>query len=665
MFQWHKNNLLKSYHEEGESSEHLDLNKSRKTHMWLKGTAWLVWFLIALIIALIINLWLVLPKASAIYQSANSAKAKLETGLSLFADKNFSAAEQKIKDAQDELSVARVNLDFINKTPLAWAPYLHSRLSELDKLLRLAENLTITAVELNHSVSEIMNLLPGQALPNYNQLTPQAKKIFWAKLTDMEPKLLAAKNDLDAINQQLASLSQQELIKYYQVDLVSIQSQLDELITNINQAQLLAKLLPQVFGYPDSSHYLFILQNNHELRPTGGFIGTYGVAEMRYGEIIKLETNDSYHLDMPVQNKFKVEPPAELKRYLKVSHWYFRDANWSPDWPTSAQKIAWFYQEENKLLPQSAPNDKFDFIIGITPDVIIDLLDITGPISVDGQTYTKNNFMDLLQETTEKSYVQQGLSSWNRKQVIGKLTKILQAKLISQIDTRRQEILDIFKNNLYQKNILVYSQDTQMAQYLRTVNWDGKVLATDQDYIMVVDANLAALKTDAVINRNIDYRLQETDKGLLAKLTINYAHTGKYTWKTGKYQSYTRVYIPEGSQLIKAAGFSGSEKDLVVGTELGKTYFGAYFELEPGKIGSLSFNYLLPYNTWQRLRAKQYSLNIQKQPGSDVKDLRVRLDFTKHIKSFEPTSLHAALAGNQINWQDNLDSDKRFSVTFY
>ncbi len=241
----------------------------------------------------------------------------------------------------------------------------------------------------------------------------------------------------------------------------------------------------------------------------------------------------------------------------------------------------------------------------------------------------------------------------------------MQEKLISSLDDHREEILDIFTNNLNRKNVLVYSTNKPITAYLQKNNWTGEVEQTTNDYVMVIDANLAALKTDAVMNRNLDYRLEETNEGLMAHLTINYANVGKYTWKTGKYQTYTRIYVPRGSKLKKAAGFFGTEQDLTIGEELGKTYFGGWLEIEPGKIGNLSFDYLLPDNIWQLVRTKNYQLTLQKQPGSNIQDLRVKLIFNNKIKTYQPQSLHAALSGNQISWKDSLDTDKHFSVSFY
>lgn len=63
---------------------------------------------------------------------------------------------------------------------------------------------------------------------------------------------------------------------------------------------------------------------------------------------------------------------------------------------------------------------------------------------------------------------------------------------------------------------------------------------------MVVDANMAALKTDSVMKRQIDYNLTQDKNGdLMANVTLSYSHQGTPSWKISRYQSFTRIYVPE------------------------------------------------------------------------------------------------------------------------
>ena len=52
--------------------------------------------------------------------------------------------------------------------------------------------------------------------------------------------------------------------------------------------------------------------------------------------------------------------------------WYFWDANWWADWPTSANKLMWFYEKSN--------GPTVDGVVSFTPTVMEELLKIIGPI---------------------------------------------------------------------------------------------------------------------------------------------------------------------------------------------------------------------------------------------------------------------------------------------
>jgi len=88
--------------------------------------------------------------------------------------------------------------------------------------------------------------------------------------------------------------------------------------------------------------YLFLSQNPDEVRPTGGFIGTYGVLTAE-GGVMKLERYDDIHrwaqprpqADVPVAqvgSPYRYHDPP-LRRTIA-------NVNTGPDWPQAAQLAA-------------------------------------------------------------------------------------------------------------------------------------------------------------------------------------------------------------------------------------------------------------------------------------------------------------------------------------
>jgi hypothetical protein len=174
---------------------------------------------------------------------------------------------------------------------------------------------------------------------------------------------------------------------------------------------------------------------------------------------------------------------------------------------------------------------------------------------------------------------------------------------------------------------------------------------------------LAAFKTDAVMNRNIEYKIDEGANGVFADLTISYKHNGKgFDWKTTRYRTYTRIYVPAGSELLSSSGFTDPEVHAY--SELGKTVFAGFLSIEPGQFGQLKLRYKLGDNVAQTIKAGQYELVFQKQPGSNVENLALNLKFNRNIKSFSPASFYAENYGDRVKWTSDMEADRVFRVEF-
>ena len=151
--------------------------------------------------------------------------------------------------------------------------------------------------------------------------------------------------------------------------------------------------------------------------------------------------------------------------------------------------------------------------------------------------------------------------------------------------------------------------------------------------------------------------------GLFVDLRLNYAHNGDFDWQTTRYRTYTRVYVPWGSELITVEGMS--EGEVEVYNELDKTVFGAFISIEPREIGQLHFYYKLPLPLHELAKQKEYRLYIQKQPGKTIDSLGLDLKFINRIQSYSPSGFYIYKTGDSsINWETDLKTDKQFLVNF-
>jgi len=636
------------------------VKKRRRLNFAYKILKYLCLIIVVLFLLLLILLSSQISNLKQIYDQALTGKNNLEQAVIFAKQNDFDQTAELAKLAEDNFNFSIDGLEkiksnfFINNFPLAL-----SQLNDVESLLISVEFLSKAVAGGANFGENLETLLTGDKKFNFSKLTTEEKRSLLKKIFESAPELNGIKADLDLANINLEQANTSGILFILNDKINQVKAQVKEASLILEKAVPLSQMIPALAGYPSEVNYLVLLQNNDELRPTGGFLGTYGILKIKNGDIISFDTHDIYHLDMPAQDKMNVTPPEPIRKYLN-DRWYLRDANWSPDWPTAAKIINEFYQTESNLNPEAEKISKFSGVIAITPKLITDFLKITGPVVVEGQAYDQNNFQDLLQYRVEKGYTVLGVSSWNRKEVISEISKELKIKILDLPPTKWSEIMNTVVNNLTEKNLLFYSADNQLENIAVQNGWAGEIKNYYGDYFMVVDANMGALKTDAVMSRSINYKITQGNNGLFSKLTLNYAHNGKVDWKTSDYKSYTRVYVPLGSQLIKINGYENQAID--TGDEFGKTWFGFYLIVAPGKISNITLEYKLPSAI---MLNNNYGLYIQKQPGKELDNLSVDLSFKNGIKSYSPASLSMKkINSTTIKWEGDLGIDRSFEIRF-
>ena len=358
--------------------------------------------------------------------------------------------------------------------------------------------------------------------------------------------------------------------------------------------------------------YLFLLQNNMELRPGGGFLGQYVVVTVKNGEIVKFYFEDANLLDQRI--KVKIPPPYPLHKKLGLKKWKFRDSNFSPDFPTNVKQAKKFFR-------YAGGNANFDGVFAINATVLNDVLKITGPISLSNGRYVYNseNAIDKLEEQVEKPYLfNENLDTQNRKWIMKKLASELKNKLLTFGNIGK--LVEFSRDELNNKNIQLNFTNSDLQKAVEEVGWAGEVNKDwDGDYLMLVDANLGALKSDAFVKRSLNYSVDLTTEVPTAVVDYKYNHTATHgDWRTSDYHSYIRLYSPKGSVLTKRVMVSYP----ITREEFNKTYFGVLFDALMNRETTTHFEYNLPTSV-----KDDYKLLIQKQSG--IGDLPVHI----HLKN--------------------------------
>lgn len=163
-------------------------------------------------------------------------------------------------------------------------------------------------------------------------------------------------------------------------------------------------LATYLIGSHQPTSYIVLLQNDTEIRPNGGFTGSYAkiTASCKIHQLInplsclKLEFQDIYVPNG--QLKSYVKPPSPIQTAFGHGTWQLANADWDPHFPSSAISIRWFFTKGGETNP--------DILATLSLTDIKKLASIIGPFRVDALnvTVTPDNLYQLLQNQAEFNF---------------------------------------------------------------------------------------------------------------------------------------------------------------------------------------------------------------------------------------------------------------------
>lgn len=442
-----------------------------------------------------------------------------------------------------------------------------------------------------------------------------------------------------------------------------------------------------ILGFNRPKKYLLVFQNPSEARATGGFIGSVGILSIDGGKIESIKLNDVYNIDGQLAGN--IEPPRPIKKISAA--WSLHDANWFFDFPSSSKKINWLYEK--------AGGETTDGVIAINPKVVLDLLKAIGPVKIEKYSVelSEKNFIDLTERQVENEYDK---TVNQPKLFLVDFFKQMKEKFDSLPAYKKISIAKNFIVNLDQKDIQVNFKDSGSQALVENYNWAGKVNYSEKDYLAIVHSNINGFKTDAVMDEEAVLSTEiEEDGSVINTLTITRAHKGEERmddWYKKVNSDYLRVYVPFGSELIRAAGMTkddyfvkdaaanynnfikddqlaemenGKKIDLKNNVEIlreaGKTVFASWVYTSLGEKATISYQYRLPFkidfNSSEAVSS--YSVLFQKQSGARLEKISHEISFPDDWKIIGNYA-DFTIKNKKISKIINMESDKFSGVVF-
>ncbi|MDP3697868.1 MAG: DUF4012 domain-containing protein [Candidatus Taylorbacteria bacterium] len=569
-----------------------------------------------------------------IWRNSGLAVSNIKTAQANFEDFNFDEAADNFHKSYENFNQASRDLNFLGAglvgilgdIPGTGKFKSAKSLAEAGKLLTGSGRSISEALAILSKAGSILN-------PN------EASKIKPSKMiTQLRNALELSSNNFKKAKALLLYIDVGIIPEDNRKDFIDFKEKLPLLEGLIANAYKYTDFLESVVGVDEHKKYLILFNNYSELRPTGGFPGTYGVISFSNGGVENLFVEDVYNLDG--QLKRKVIPPKQLQHITPI--WGMRDAAWFVDFPTSARKVMSFFTEEAGY--------EVDGVIALNPDVISHILKAIGPIEMSeyGLTLTADNFLTNIQEEVEY-----GENRTQPKTVIMDFVPRLLERLYSASSGEWLEIFRGLMTNLEEKDMIFYFDEFELEEFVIKEGVGGEIKKTDSDYLTVNFSNIKGSKTDLLIDSTLEIEARPEKNKVVHRLVITRDHNGgnhEHGFYNRQNPTYVRVLIPKNSELLNISGNdlpqyqplvnyqnSDHERD----KDLAKFESGFYFDesnrvdrFEESDKNGIGFwmvtdpgdtkTVVLEYSSPLRRRDGEYSFYFQKQPGLDWKNFKFK-----------------------------------------
>ena len=579
---------------------------------------------------------------------------------------SFSNANTKFIEAESEIS--KYNKIFIEILKLI--PNEGNKLDDGIKLLNAGHLLSQAAEHIS------------MALHQQNKEASLTDKIrlISENLLQSEDKLKQARNSIIQVDLKI-------IPKEYREEFSTIKENLPLIVDNLDGLNSLFKIVLDIFGDEIPKRYLMIFQNSNELRPTGGFIGSLALVDVKQGDVVNIEVPKGGPYDFKAGFYENVIAPKPL--WLVNPNFNFWDMNWFAHFPASAELILKYFEKSG--------GPTVDGLIALNSNVMVELLKIIGPIQLEeyGLEINSDNFLRKVQEIVEVKYNRENNEP---KAIIGDMMAEVLDRVFKDKNLNYLEVLRVFDDCINRKDIQMYFTDPVLESNIDNYGWSGAIIDTSKDYLNVVNTNIGGGKTDEFIKQEIFHHVNFLSNGTIidiVKIKRKFIAQDDNPFSQTKNRNYMRIYVPIGSKLLEAIGFEafpedeymqpiyGSEKEeqvleiqgrylvdelsgVKINDEFNKTVFSGWQEIKPGEEKEIYLRYELPFKLklenkpslideffrkGDSVNLDTYTVCYDKQSGI-VSDLKLNYDWSDGLElvwsNFEENNFKTVLDENKV-----------------
>ncbi|MFP5297373.1 MAG: DUF4012 domain-containing protein [Actinomycetota bacterium] len=515
---------------------------------------------------------------------------------------------------------------------------------------------------------------------------PKGKKIDLERLQELAATITDVRAEISASKEELQAVDLDNLPERVHDGILDGIETATEADKTLRDAEAGLKILPGVLGADGPRTYMLGFQNSAEQRGTGGALLNFGLMQIADGSPeLSEDAGSVYNVDKDRQQISIPLPPDAWYVANIVDAQRFGNANWSPDWPLSAQITMDYAQASAPEFPE------MDGVIAVDPVLMEKLMPGVGPFTVANRSITSKRIVDFMLYRAYASWPIAGQRRVVLKQVVDKFYEGLFAP------AKPTDLLGGFGGALTQKHVQIWMADPLEQRFIERMDWDGAITPPDEleddDYIYVVEQNVGGSKLD-YFDTNVntmEVTFEGNDALVSTEMRVrNGVFLPQPRYSMGDSQTpnacaaarcpvhrpMLNLYVRDDAELISAE-VSGDDVTRIdappsVATwsgdmppthfELGKKVWSGTLQIPPQAEGAITYRYRVPAVLQERGGRSVYRLHVQHQPKVRPETLIVRIRLPEGASGIKAKGWERD--GGFLVWENELLTDQILEVSW-
>lgn len=309
----------------------------------------------------------------------------------------------------------------------------------------------VVARVLDEMSSAYPDALTAYSTVSDRQLRSADGRIDVRRVSALAPTLEPLARSLTRADDDLAEVVPGDLVPPLRRAMTKVQDQVGQASSLARGGATASRLIEPMLGADGPRTYLLVVQNNAEIRATGGLPGAFSLLTAQDGKV-RLGAQKSQP-DFPTLRKPVLPLTAgEQALYGDNLGTDLRDTNATPDFPRTAELLS-------AMLAQRF-GKRFDGVVSVDPVTLKALLVATGPIRVGSQTFTEDNVLEKLLNDVYVSYPEAEQDAYFATAARG----IFDTLLTGELD--QKAALGVLSEAAGQRRLLVWSRRAEEQQRL-------------------------------------------------------------------------------------------------------------------------------------------------------------------------------------------------------